>query len=418
MTTSLLPFPRTAGPSLPTRLARRLVFERLAGLSRSRLVIEEPTGTRTFGPPEAPTFVVRVHDPEAWLRMALGGSLGAGEAYVEGLWDADDLVGVVCALAGEVAKMSALDGGRLTALRKPLDAVLHGLRRNSREGSRKNIARHYDLGNDFFRLWLDEATMMYSEARFEREGMTLEEAQLSRLERIGRQLELGPEDHLLEIGTGWGGLAVHAARTTGCRVTTATISKEQHALAVERVRAAGLEDRVEVLLRDYRDLEGRYDKVVSVEMIEAVGAEFLETYFAKVGELVRPEGLVLIQAITIPDAGYERAVKNVDFVKRYIFPGGQCPSLAAMSGAWSRTTDLRLLHLEDFGEGYAETLRCWRERFEARLPEVRAFGYDEAFIRLWRFYLAYCEGGFRERHCGVVQMLLAGPDARVRPRPA
>lgn len=257
--------------------------------------------------------------------------------------------------------------------------------------------------------------MMYSSAMWEGDEMTLEEAQEARLDRIGAKLDLSPEDHLLEIGTGWGGMAIHAASRFGCRVTTTTISQQQHDLAVARVRAAGLSDRVTVLLEDYRDLRGSYDKLVSIEMIEAVGAEYFETYFAQLGRLLRPDGLALIQAITTPDDRFSESVGRVDFIKRHIFPGGQLPSLDAMNSAWRKETDFRLLHFEDFGDDYARTLREWRMRFHARLSEVDALGYSERFQRMWDFYLASCEGAFLERHCGVAQLLLARPDARRAP---
>ena len=276
-----------------------------------------------------------------------------------------------------------------------------------------NISAHYDLGNAFFAEWLD-SRMQYSSAIYRGADEPLEQAQLNKLERIAERLELGPDDHLLEIGTGWGGLAVHMAESTGCRVTTTTISKEQHAHAVERVRAAGLENRVEVLLADYRDLEGRYDKLVSVEMIEAVGADYLDTYMRVLRDRLEPDGLALVQAITIEDFRYTDALKSVDFIQRYIFPGAFIPSVSAITASMARASDLGLVELFDFGESYARTLGAWRERFEAAWSRIADMGFDETFRRRWRFYLAYCEGGFRERAISDVHLLMARPGYRKR----
>jgi cyclopropane-fatty-acyl-phospholipid synthase len=284
----------------------------------------------------------------------------------------------------------------LARLTVPVQKGLHWLNRNTRGGSRRNISAHYDLGNDFFRLFLDP-TMMYSSAIFEPATLSLEQAQCVRLERICRRLDLGPGDHLLEIGTGWGGMAIHAARQYGCRVTTTTISRQQHELARERIAEAGLEDRITLLLEDYRDLKGEYDKLVSIEMIEAVGHEYYETYFGQCGRLLKDAGLMLLQAITITDQRYDAARRSVDFIQRHIFPGSTIPSVTAMLSACTRSSDLRLVHLEDIGPHYATTLRIWRENFQRNLDGVRALGYPEEFIRMWEFYFGYCEGGFAGR---------------------
>jgi cyclopropane-fatty-acyl-phospholipid synthase len=287
----------------------------------------------------------------------------------------------------------------------------HARNRNSKTGSRRNIAAHYDLGNELFKLFLSE-DMMYSSAIYRDADEPLEVASRRKLDRICTKLGLAPGLRVVEIGTGWGGFAIHAARHYGVHVTTTTISKEQHALAVERVRAAGLADRVEVLLSDYRDLTGTYDRLVSIEMIEAIGHQYLDTYFGKISTLLKPDGMALVQAITIEDHRYERALKNVDFIQRFIFPGSFIPSVASMVATLPRATDLRLYNLEDIGPSYAVTLREWRRRFNARLPEVRALGYPERFIRMWNFYLAYCEGGFLERSIGNAQLMLVKPGAR------
>jgi cyclopropane-fatty-acyl-phospholipid synthase len=292
-----------------------------------------------------------------------------------------------------------------------LRKVLHWAARNTRSGSRRNIAAHYDLGNEFFALFLDP-TMMYSSAVFEHPAMTLEEAQVAKLERICRRLDLRPGERVLEIGTGWGGFALHAAGRYGCQVTTTTISEEQYALARERIHEAGLQGRVTLLKQDYRDLRGRYDKLVSIEMIEAVGHQYFGTFFARCGALLEPQGRMLLQAITIADQRYEAARKGVDFIKRYIFPGCCIPSVTALVNAASAASDLRLVHLDDIGPHYATTLRLWRENLLGNIGAVRGLGYSEAFIRMWEFYLAYCEAGFAERMLGDVHAVFAKPGAR------
>ena len=401
--------------ALPSRLARSLIMNRLNEVSFGQLTVVDERGPHVFGRSDSgPRATVQIHHPDAWTAIALGGSLGAGESYMDGLWSADDLVATVRVLLRTSTRLSNLDGSGLGLVRSTVEGLYHRMRRNTKDGSRRNIADHYDLGNDFYALWLDPS-MMYSSALWERDDMTLEEAQQARLDRICRKLELRPDDHLLEVGTGWGGMAIHAASRFGCRVTTTTISREQHDLAVARVRDAGLSERITVLLQDYRDLRGSFDKLVSIEMIEAVGAEYFDTYFAKLGKLLRSDGLALIQAITTPDDRFDESVGRMDFIKRHIFPGGQLPSVDAMTSAWRKESDFRLLHFEDFGDDYARTLREWRRRFHARLSEVETLGYPPRFQRMWDFYLASCEGAFLERHCGVAQLLLARPDARRAP---
>jgi cyclopropane-fatty-acyl-phospholipid synthase len=398
-------------------LGRRAIFAKLAALRNGCLVFIEGSERHRFGKPSADLpepVVIHVHDARLYGDVAFGGSIGAGESYMRGYWSTSQLVDVVRLF---VLNMDVLDGletgfARLTT---PLRKALHALRRNSRAGSRRNIAAHYDLGNDFFRLFLDE-TLMYSAATFEHPGQSLHDAQLARLDRICQKLELKPTDHLLEIGTGWGGLALHAATRFGCRVTTTTISREQWKLATERVRAAGLEDRVTVLLSDYRDLGGdlggEYDKLVSIEMIEAIGHQYYDTYFTQCARLLKPEGAMLLQAITITDQRYDRARKTVDFIQRYIFPGSCIPSVAALTQSIARAGDLRLFHMDDIGPHYATTLAHWRQNFRGNLPKIRSLGYDENFIRMWEYYFCYCEGGFAERVLGDVQMLLVKPRNR------
>jgi cyclopropane-fatty-acyl-phospholipid synthase len=410
------------------RFLRQRLIAQMAQLRQGRILLRDALGTEILGEP-ADTAVdleirIEVDDPGFYRAVAANGSVGAGEAWMDADWRCSDLVALVRLLVRNRDLLDGMETG-LARLGGIAMRAWHALRRNTRDGSRRNIAAHYDLGNDFFRLFLSP-DLMYSSGIWAGEEQadlpqrqdadTLEAASTRKLDRICRKLDLRPGDRVIEIGTGWGGFAVHAAAHYGCHVTTTTISKEQHALAAERVAAAGLQDRVTLLLQDYRDLDGQYDKLVSIEMIEAIGAQYLETYFAKLGTLLKPDGLALIQAITIEDHRYEQALRSVDFIKRHIFPGSFIPSIAAMIAAKGRASDLALIQLEDFGLSYARTLQAWRQRFLAALPDVRAQGYDDRFIRMWDFYLAYCEGGFRERSIGVAQLLMARPGHR-RPAP-
>jgi cyclopropane-fatty-acyl-phospholipid synthase len=391
-------------------LARRLLFSLLRKLERGRITVVDDGVSETFGvrnerfPLEA---TITVHHSRFYGSALLGGSIGAAEAYMAGYWSADDLTTLIRIVLLNQEVFAGMDRGwsRLSA---PLHKLFHFFRRNTKGGSRENIFAHYDLGNDFYSLFLDE-TLTYSCAIFPCGESTLAEASLAKYDRICRKLHLSPADHVLEIGTGWGGFAIHAARTCGCRVTTTTISRAQHDLAKERIREAGVADRVELLFEDYRDLKGGYDKLVSIEMIEAVGHQYLETFFQACGRLLKEDGMMALQAITIADHAFESHARSVDFIKRYIFPGSCIPSVAAMCGAVARATDLRLVHLEDITPHYARTLHSWRERFFANVDRVRALGYPESFIRMWEYYLCYCEGGFLERYLGDVQMLFVKP---------
>ncbi len=403
----------TKKPSFSTSLARWLVLRRLRGLRKDRLVIVEGDQRWEFGDITGNAEIVAriiVHDPRSYAEVAFGGTIGSGEAYMKGYWTTDNLTAVMRVLLRNRELLNSMETG-LARITEPAHKFFHRFNRNSKNGSRRNIAAHYDLGNDFFRLWLDES-LMYSAAVFDEPTMTLEEASQAKLKLICDKLELSPADHLLEIGTGWGGLAVFAAKNYGCRVTTTTISAEQHDYARERVRKEGLENRVTVLLEDYRDLEGRYSKLVSVEMLEAIGHEYVDTYFAKCSELLEPDGLMLLQTITIADDQYERAKRSVDFIQRYIFPGGSLSSVRVLENAVARNTDMRLHDLQDIGIDYAVTLQHWRERLFAKLAEVRELGYPDEFIRMWDFYFCYCEGGFMERAIGDVQLLLTKPEGR------
>jgi cyclopropane-fatty-acyl-phospholipid synthase len=390
--------------------AERQVRTRLARLHDGAITLVDGTSTTRYGAPTARcalSAVVHVRDRRFYAELAFAGSVGAGESYMAGDWATYDLVALVRILLVNRDVLDAVDSG-LARLAEPLRRVLHAAARNTRAGSRRNIGAHYDVGNEFFDLFLDP-TMMYSCAIFERPDMSLHEASLAKLDRICRKLALNPDDHVLEIGTGWGGFALHAALRYGCRVTTTTISRQQYERARERIDVAGLGDRITLLQEDYRDLTGRYSKLVSIEMIEAVGHEYFDTYFRRCGELLEDDGTMLLQAITIADRYYEAARDSVDFIKRHIFPGCCIPSIGAIAASVARAGDLRILDLEDIGPDYALTLAHWRKNLLARADEVRALGYGEPFSRMWEFYLAYCEGGFAEATLGDAQIVLAKP---------
>ncbi len=394
-------------------LARRFMLRVLSHIRVGSLTIHDGDDTHHFGTPgvaDEPRAEIVVHNSDAYGKVLTGGTIASGEAYIDGDWSTPDLTEVTRLFSANMDSMESMQSSQHWYTRLALK-LAHAMNRNTHEGSRRNISAHYDLGNDFFRLFLDP-TMMYSSAIFERPGNTLEKAAVDKLDAICRELELSPEDHLLEIGTGWGGMAIHAATHYGCRVTTTTISREQYEYARGRVEELGLEDRITLLLEDYRALTGEYDKLVSIEMIEAVGHDFYSSYFQCCSRLLKPRGRMVIQAITIPDGRYERARRSVDFIKRYIFPGGCLPSLEVIAKHVAKDTDLQMVHLRDITADYAQTLAHWRRRFMDRLDEVRAMGFDARFIRMWEFYLCYCEGGFRERIIGTAQLTFAKPGYR------
>lgn len=398
------------------RFLRDRVCDRLTGLRRGRLTIIDGGDRITFGGDEDGVTlhaVIHVTDPRFWPAVAFSGSVGAGGGYAEGTWQCDDLATLVRMLVLNREVLDGMEGG-LARLTAPLRTAYHGLRRNTRSGSRQNIEAHYDLGNDFFEQFLDPS-MTYSCGIFETPDASMEQASVAKLDRICRKLSLSPEHHLLEIGTGWGSFALHAAREYGCRVTTTTISPSQHRVAAERIRKAGLEDRVELLLCDYRDLEGRYDRLVSIEMIEAVGHRFTPAFLGRCAELLRADGMMCLQSITVQDQFYRRALREVDFIQRYIFPGSCIPSNESLCAALTRSTDMKLFHLEDIGPHYARTLELWRLRLLSNRETIQGLGYSEHLIRLFEFYLAYCEGGFEERVLGDVQMILTRPLCRPEP---
>ncbi len=395
------------------RLAKRLLLHKLADIKYGRLTLIAGAQREVFGqlsPQCTLDITLRVHDAQTYSDVAFGGTVGSGEAYMAGSWECDDLTGLVRLLVINREVLDGLDSGA-GKLMLPLNKLFHWLHRNNLKGSRRNIGAHYDLGNDMFKLFLDP-TMMYSSGVFEHKDATMQEASEAKLKRICDKLLLSPEDHVVEIGTGWGGFAIYAAQNYGCKVTTTTISREQYEYAQEKVQAAGLSDKITLLLEDYRNLTGQYDKLVSIEMIEAVGHKWFDTYFKQCSKLLKPEGMMLLQAITIADQRYKVAKREVDFIQRYIFPGGCLPSVTEIGKSITKVSDMRVYHLDDIGPHYATTLLKWRERFMENWPQIRQLGYSDTFKRMWEFYLCYCEGGFEERAIGTVQMLMIKPGCR------
>ena len=384
---------------------KKLFLKMLAGLKGGRLKLVTETGTYRFGEAGAELEATLVVHRERFFRRALwGGDMGMGEAYMDGDWSSPDLVALVRLAVRNLGQLES-SNALLTVAGRIADTLRHKLRANTIAGSRRNIQAHYDLNNDFFRLFLDRS-MMYSCAWYETAEDSLEAAQEQKLERICRKLQLGPEDHVLEIGTGWGSFALYAASHYGCRVTTTTISREQHDLARDRFSTEPGGERIELLFEDYRKLKGQYSKLVSIEMFEAVGYEFYDEFFGACDRLLTPDGSMLIQTITINDQTFPAYKGRADWIQKYIFPGSELASLSGVLGSLGRATKLGLFHAEDMGQHYARTLAAWRERFLAREEAVLALGFDQRFLRMWDYYLAYCEGAFLERHISDVQLVL------------
>ncbi len=398
--------PRVAARCPTSSWWERGVLRLFSNLQHGQIELQLPDGRTVLAGAVAADQLcatVTVHNPDCFREIALGGSLGAAEAFLRGDWSTTDLVALQRIFCRNMEGLTRMESG-LATLATWGAKLLHVWSRNSTAGSQRNIAAHYDLSNEFFQLFLDP-TLMYSSAIYEQPEMSLEQASTAKLDRICRQLELQPDDHVIEIGTGWGGWALHAARNYGCRVTTTTISRNQFNLAQQRVAAAGLSHRISVLLQDYRQLQGTFDKLVSIEMIEAVGHEFLPQYFQQCDRLLRPAGKMLVQAITMPDQRYAIYRRSVDFIQRYIFPGGHLPSIGAMQAATERGTRLQLLDAFQFPDDYARTLNHWRIAFIAKLDDVRRLGFDERFIRMWNYYLCYCEAAFLERAVNIGQFV-------------
>ena len=392
-----------------------IVIKLLTKMDKGSLTLTLPNGEQfVFGDGTGNiTADIVVNNEEFYKRIILFGDIGFGEAYVDGLSDTENITNVIKWVLLNIENSPGVSGGAIQTLSfnllKWFNKVYHAKHANTIGGSRKNISAHYDLNNDFFASFLDP-TMTYSSAYFYRDGISLEEAQLAKYELLCEQLHLKPSDHVLEIGSGWGANAIYMAKKYGCKVTSLTISEEQQKLAVERVEAEGLADRVEILLKDYRQMAGTFDKIVSVEMLEAVGYKFYDTYFKKCHELLKKNGILALQVITSPDSRFESIKKGVDWIQKHIFPGSLLPSIAAINGAINRTGDLTLVDLKDIGLHYAKTLKLWHDSFNANLVKVKSLGFDEKFIRKWNYYLCYCEAAFVMRNINVMQITYSRPN--------
>ncbi len=393
-----------------TSLARKLVLSALSTLEHGQLTLIENGQTHKFGKTNSPKVTLTVTDNTMFKQFATGGSIGAGEAYIDGHWYCDDLTALIEIFVLNQAQLDKVEG-RFGFLSHFANKLFHKKNKNSVAGSKRNILAHYDLGNDLYTSFLDKE-MMYSCAIYPEKSASLEQAQLHKLKTICDGLELKPTDHLIEIGTGWGGLAIYAAQHYGCKVTTTTISDAQHDYAKARIEALGLASQITLLKQDYRLLEGEYDKLVSIEMIEAVGHEFLPTFFAKCSSLLKPHGKMLIQAITIADQRYNAYLKQPDFIQKYIFPGGCLPSIEQMQRHIANQTDCVIHKVEDIGMHYARTLYDWRVRFFEAFPRLDKSKFSENFKRLWEFYLCYCEGAFKQRAISTVHLVARKPRYR------
>jgi cyclopropane-fatty-acyl-phospholipid synthase len=395
-------------------LYQTLVINLLQKMPLGRLNMVLPSGERlVIGNGVGTEASISIHNTDFFRKCVLYGDIGFGESYVDGDWTTDDITKVVLWFLLNVEHAPTISGSKVNAfavnLFKLANKLSHLFRANSVAGSKKNISEHYDLNNDFFRLFLD-STMTYSSGIFLNPDMTLEEAQYEKYDRLCRNLSLKPTDHVLEIGSGWGGMSMHMAKNYHCRVTTITISEEQYKYAREKIEEAGLSDKITILLTDYRNLEGQFDKIVSIEMLEAVGHKFLNIYFKKCHDLLKKDGLLALQVITCPDSRYDSLRKNVDWIQKYIFPGSLLPSVAAINSSINRTGDMTMLDLKDIGIDYAKTLAMWRVSFNNTLDKVKELGFDEKFIRKWNYYLCYCEAAFASRNINVMQILYSRPN--------
>jgi cyclopropane-fatty-acyl-phospholipid synthase len=392
------------------RIARALVFRQLKKIGTGYISIQEGNKRFSFGKKGNLSAHITVHDPRFYGALAFGGSIGVSEAFMQKYWSVNDLTKLVRIMAINQNAMDQLES-LFNVFLKPILKCLHYLNQNSVKGSRINISKHYDLGNDFFSLFLD-STMMYSSAVFKNSQDSLYQGSMHKLEMICQGLELNAQDHVIEIGSGWGGFAIYAAQNYGCKVTTTTISKQQYLFVKQKIKDLKLAHKIIVLLSDYRHLKGKYSKLVSIEMLEAVGYQYYDTYFKACSHLLKPNGIAFIQTITITDQRYEKAKHSVDFIQRYIFPGSCIPSLTALQNSITKSSDLKIFQVRDIGDHYARTLALWRVAFFKRLSEVKALGFDDVFIRMWHFYLAYCEGGFKEKVISDIHLKLIKPDYR------
>ena len=392
------------------RLARVLVFKQLKKISIGYISIQEGAKKFSFGKKGNLSAHITVHDPRFYGALAFGGSIGVSEAFMQKFWSVNDLTKLIRIMAINQNAMDQLES-LFNVFLKPILKCLHYLNQNSVKGSRINISKHYDLGNDFFSLFLD-STMMYSSAVFKNPQDSLYKGSIHKLEMVCQGLELNAQDHVIEIGSGWGGFAIYAAQNYGCKVTTTTISKQQYLYVKQKIKDLKLTHKITVLLSDYRHLKGQFSKLVSIEMLEAVGYQYYDTYFKVCSHLLKPDGIAFIQTITIADQRYEKAKHSVDFIQRYIFPGSCIPSLTALQNSITESSDLKIYQVRDIGDHYARTLALWREAFFKKLSQVKALGFDEVFIRMWHFYLAYCEGGFKEKVISDIHLKLVKPGFR------
>lgn len=403
-------------PGILENRARGIIIGRLQTLTWGKITLKEEKHQQNYGKKDSessPHVTITVLDSRFYTKLLFGGNIGAAEAYMLGYWSCDDLPVLIRIMVRNLTLMSRMEKG-WAWVTTPALRFYHWLRRNTRAGSQWNIYAHYDLGNDFYSLFLDK-TMTYSCGIFSNKNRTLEQASTEKYDRLCRKLQLKSEDHVIEVGGGWGGFAIHAAKNYGCKVTSTTISRQQYDWALKRVQECGLSEQVKIILKDYRDIKGVYDKLVSIEMIEAVGHQYLGRFLRCCSKLLKPDGLMALQAITITEQYYKQHIRTVDFIKRYIFPGSCLVAVTPLCDAVSKYTDLSPINLEDITAQYAETLRWWRKGFYENLERIKSLGFDEHFIRMWEYYLSYCEGAFEEHYIGDIQMVFAKPLYRCEP---
>ncbi len=392
------------------RLYKKITHQRLSQIKDGHIIIKDGESISKYGKQGNLSAKINVLDSVFYKNIILGGTIGASESFIRGEWSSSNLTNVIRVLARNTEAQDKLENF-FTLLSQPFLKVMHKLNENSVRGSKKNISRHYDLSNDFFSLFLDK-NMMYSSAIYKTRKTSLEDAAINKLNVICKKLKLKKTDHIIEIGTGWGGFAIYAVKNYGCKVTTTTISIEQYKFAKQKIKEAGLGRQINILLKDYRLLKGQYDKVVSIEMIEAVGYQFYDEYFKIISQLLKDDGDALIQAITIKDQRYSKAIHSVDFIQKYIFPGSCIPSITAIQNSLTNTTDLVINDVRDIGHHYARTLADWRKKFLKNKREIRKLGFDDKFLRMWLFYFAYCEGGFEEKVISDIHLHITKPGYR------
>ena len=399
-----------------TSIYQTILFSLLQKMKKGKLTVELPNGEiLVFGSDNSIRANIKINNNNFFRKCFYYGDIGFGEAYVDGDWDTDSITNVISWMILNVENNPVISGSRIKTVPmnwlKSLNKLFHKFNANTRDGSKNNISAHYDLDNNFFKLWLDD-TMTYSSAIFENENSSLTEAQTEKYDRICRQLNLSSKDHLLEIGTGWGGFSIHAAEKYGCKVTTTTISQEQYKFAKEKIEKLNLDNKIEILLKDYRELEGQYDKIVSIEMLEAVGHKYLKTFFKKTDQLLKSKGTLALQVITSHDSNYDQLRRGVDWIQKHIFPGSLLPSVGIINNAVNNTSNMHLHDLKNFGKDYAKTLKLWRKKFNKEIDEVFKLGFDKTFKRKWNYYLSYCEAAFEMRNISVVQMIYTRPNYR------